>query len=76
MSAGFSMETHYMIFDDQEGVSVRVSPNADNSDYVSILTTHCKDSVDHYGSIELSIQKEMALKIGKALIQAANNTVE
>lgn len=76
MSNGFSIETHYLIFNDKNGVSVRVAPNPDNSDYVSIQTTHLKESADYYGNVELSIEKEMALKIGKALIQAANNTVE
>lgn len=66
-----SIEVLRRVYDDNEGVFIEVSPDADNPDWLRIGPEGQK-SKEYYGDFSLSITKQQARLLGLALIAACD----
>jgi hypothetical protein len=60
------------IWDDDEGVCFEIRPDQDGLDVIELHTSDAK-SKEYYGAVRFTMDKDMARKIGEALIAAAND---
>ena len=61
-----SLESSYKIWDDINGVAITVESDPDGLGVIYIHTSD-KESREHYGEIEVWLQKEEAVMLVKAL---------
>lgn len=59
------------IFDEDDGVCIEVGPWPDDPDALELRTVG-KKNTDWFGKINLSMSKEFARELGKALIASAD----
>ena len=71
MSKGYSLEMHMRVYDDAEGVYIRVGPDADGLDLVEVQTDG--KSAEYFGPLRLVVHPDMALRLGEALVRVAND---
>lgn len=68
----YTVITSYEIFDDNQGVSLKISPDSDGFDIVEITTPNAP-SVDVLGKADLRISSAMARRIAEVLMKAADD---
>lgn len=70
-----SIEVVRRVYDDGEGVAIEVGRNADNQEWIDIGTAYDKKAEEYYGPIRLSIPKEQARLLAKAIIDCADEVL-
>lgn len=71
-----SIEVVRRVYDDNEGVAIEVGRNADNPNWMDIGTGHDKKAEEYYGKVLLSLPKEQAQLLAKAILDCANDELE
>lgn len=65
----YTMETHTKIYDDKYGAAIEVGPDAE---LMTVrVRTQGKESEQHFGKFEISVDPELALMLGSAIIATA-----
>lgn len=70
----YSLEKSYAVYDNKEGVSLKVGPDRDVGEYVEIFTND-KASADFFGETRIVLPPTMAKMLGMALVQAADDAL-
>lgn len=63
------------IWDDSEGVALTVGPDGDSLGLIE-LRTHDEKAAEYYGKVRLTMKPEQAVKIGQALLDAAQDALK
>lgn len=71
VSIKISVEKVYKVYDDGSGYFIEAGPDLDGLGMISVTTKN--DAADFYGKCDLVIDKEMALVLGKTLIEMATD---
>lgn len=66
----YSTELVRFVWDDKDGVALRVGPDADSLGLVELRAADAK-SEEYWGKVRLCMPRELALEVGRALIAAA-----
>ena len=67
----YTTEVHRRIYIDDEGVYINVGPDTDGLGCVEISTKD-KKSIEYFGEVRLTFDKQFAKMLGQALIAAAS----
>lgn len=72
MAYRFSTEVIRRVYDDDDGVYIEVSPDADGLDLVQLSTKG--DSEEHYGKLRLCLVPDQARRLAAAMIACADES--
>lgn len=72
MADKYTDETIHRVHDIEEGVYIEVKPCPDFPEqFVTLTTDSDADSKEYFGSVDIALPNEMAIKLGEALIAVA-----
>jgi hypothetical protein len=67
----YTVEKHTKIYVDNQGVAITISPDSELMG-VSVRTVS-KDDSEYFGKIDVSLDPEIALLVGQAIVDIAND---